>query len=137
MAFRGFARRVLEFPRHYSSVEVVGGTRGLTSGALKARFRRRGLPSPAVYLRWLRLLAAARVLSDPRETILSASFRMGFASDGNFCRWVQATSGLSPSSLREWNGRLFVLVRLAEECLSPSSLESWPRLDEVFLSEVA
>jgi AraC-like DNA-binding protein len=106
-------------------------------GALKARFRRRGLPSPSRHLRWFRLLAAARVLSDPDETVLSAAYRLGFASDGNFCRWIRATSGLSPSTLRSWNGRLLVLVRLAEECLPEGSLDEWEDLGGLFLREVA
>ena len=137
LEFRGFARRVLEFPLNYSSVEALGETAGLSPGALKARFRRKGLPSPSRYLRWLRLLAAAQVLSDPRETILTASFRLGFASDGNFCRWVRATSGLSPSLLREWNGRLLVVMSLVQECLPESSLDGWRRLGGVFLRDVA
>ncbi len=135
--FRGFARRILEFPRRYSSLASVGEAVDLSVGALKARFRRRGLPSPSRHLRWFRLLAAARVLSDPDETVLSAAYRLGFASDGNFCRWVRATSGLSPSTLRGWNGRLLVLVRLAEDCLPEGSLDAWEDLGGLFLREVA
>lgn len=135
--FRGFARRILEFPRRYSSLVSVGEAVGLSVGALKARFRRRELPSPSRYLRWFRLLAAARVLSDPDETVLSAAYRLGFASDGNFCRWIRGTSGLSPSTLRGWNGRLLVLVRLAEECLPGGALEEWEDLGGLFLREVA
>jgi len=134
---RGFSRRILEFPIRYSSLALLGEAFGLSAGALKARFRRRGLPSPSRYLRWFRLLIVARILSDPEETTLSASFRLGFASDGNFCRWVQATSGMTPSSLREWNGRLLLLVRLAEECLPVGSLEKWESFEGLFLRQVA
>ena len=88
--FRGFTRRILEHPYRYSSLSALGETFGLSAGALKARFRRRGLPSPSRYLRWFRLLAASRILTDPGETTLRASYRLGFASDGNFCRWVRA-----------------------------------------------
>ena len=135
--FRGFSRRVLEFPSWYSSLTLLGGAFGLSPGAVKARFHRRGLPSPSRYLRWFRLLAAARVLSDPEETTLTASFRLGFASDGNFCRWVRATSGLTPSSLRDWNGRLLLLIRFAEECLPDGSLERWESFEGLFLRLVA
>jgi AraC-like DNA-binding protein len=134
---RGFCRRVLEFPIRYSSLTLLGEAFGLSSGALKARFRRRGLPSPSRYLRWFRLLAAARILAEAEETTLTASFRLGFASDGNFCRWVRATSGLTPSSLRDWNGRLLLLIRLAEECLPPGSYERWESLGGAFLRRVA
>jgi AraC-like DNA-binding protein len=135
--FRGFARRVLEFPGRYSSLSSVCDGFGLSPGALKARFHRRGLPSPSRYLRWFRLLTAARILSNPRETTLTASFRLGFASDGNFCRWVRATSGLTPSSFRDWNGRLLLLIRLAEECLPDGSVERWESFGGLFLRQVA
>ena len=134
---KGFSRRILEFPIRYSSLTAVGEAFGLSAGALKARFRRRGLPSPSRYLRWFRLLTASRILSDSEETTLSAAFRLGFASDGNFCRWVRATSGLTPSSLRDWNGRLLVLVRLAEECLPAGSLQRWKSFEGLFLRQVA
>jgi AraC-like DNA-binding protein len=134
---RGFARRVLEFPVRYSSLTALGEAVDLTAGALKARFRRRGLPSPYKYLRWFRLLAAARALEDPRETILTTSFRLGFSSDGNFCRWVQATSGYNPSDLRDWNIRLLLLIRMAEECLPNGVLARWESLEGLFLREVA
>jgi AraC-like DNA-binding protein len=134
---RGFSRRVLEFPIKYSSLASVGETFGISTGALKGRFRRRGLPSPSRYLRWFRLLTAARVLSDPYETTLTASYRLGFASDGNFCRWVQATSGVTPSSLRDWNSRLLLLVRFAEECLNNGTLDEWESFGDLFLRQVA
>jgi AraC-like DNA-binding protein len=134
---RGFARRILEFPGRYSSLTSLGDAFGLSAGAIKNRFQRRGLPSPSKYLRWFRLLAAARILSDPKETTLTASFRLGFASDGNFCRWVRVNSGLTPSSLRDWNGRLLLLVRLAEECLPDASLDRWRSFGGMFLRQVA
>ncbi len=135
--FRGFSRRVLEFPFRYSSLTTLSEAFGLSAGALKARFRRRGLPSPSRYLRWFRLLAAARILANPDETTLTASYRLGFASDGNFCRWVRATSGIPPSALRGWNGRLLLLVRTAEECLPPSSWDAWEAFGGLFLRQVA
>jgi AraC-like DNA-binding protein len=134
---RGFCRRVLEFPARYASLAHVSDVVGMSPGALKARFRRRGLPSPSRYLRWFRLAAAARVLSDPEETILSASFRLGFNSDGNFCRWVRANSGMSPSDLRGRSGRMFLLLQLAEECFPEGTLEIWGSLGGLFLRDVA
>jgi AraC-like DNA-binding protein len=134
---RGFSRRVLEFPSRYSSLGALGESTGLSPGALKARFWRRGLPSPSKYLRWLRVLTAARVLSDPDQTTLSAAFRLGFASDGNFCRWIQTTSGLTPSALRDWDGRLALIFRMAEECFPEGALEKWDSLAGLFLRKVA
>lgn len=137
LELRGFTRRILEHPSRYSSLSVLGEVFGLSDGALKARFRRRGLPSPSHYLRWFRMLAVSRILADPDETTLTASYRLGFASDGNFCRWVRATSGMTPSSLRDWNGRLLLLVRLAEECLPDRSLDAWESFGGLFLRQVA
>ena len=134
---RGFFRRALEFPALYGSLRQAGEMYGLSPGALKARFRRRELPSPSTYLRWLRLVAAGRILADPEETVLSASYRMGFASDGNFCRWVSSVSGMNPSALRDWDGRLHLLIRLADECLHPGSLEKWRSFRGLFLRSVA
>jgi len=134
---RGMARRVMEYPTRYLSLEDLGGIAGLTPGALKGRFRRRDLPSPARYLRWFRVSAAAHVLADPVVTTLAASYRMGFASDGNFCRWVQATCGLPTSVLRRRSGRTILLIRLAESCFPNGSLERWASLEDIFLRAVA
>lgn len=135
--FRGFSRRILESPFRYSSLSALGEAFGVSGGALKARFRRRNLPSPARYLRWLRLLAAARILSDPEETTFTASYRLGFASDGNFCRWIRATSGMSPSAFRDWKGRLSLVIMMAEDCLREGSLEGWETFGGLFLRQVA
>ncbi len=134
---KGFARRVMEYPARYIALDSLREVTGITSGALKARFRRRGLPSPAVYLRWFRIAAAARILTDHRQTTLTASFRMGFTSDGNFCRWIQANSGFAPSAFRERGTRLSVLVRLTEACLPTGSVDAWEALGRIFVREVA
>ena len=39
-------RRTLEFPSRYGRLDDVAGAVGMTSGVLKAHFRRRALPSP-------------------------------------------------------------------------------------------
>lgn len=134
---RGFFRRVLEFPSRYASLGDLEEISSLSPGALKARFRRRGLPSPSRYLRWLRVLASARVLSDPGQTTLTAAFRLGFTSDGNFCRWIQATSGLTPSALRVPGGRLPLLLRMTRECLPEGALQKWESMAGLFLRKVA
>ena len=137
LELKGFSRRILEFPARYVSLARAGESFGLTPGALKGRFRRRGLPSPSLYIRWFRLLTAGQILSDPAETTLSTSLRLGFASDGNFCRWVTAISGMNPSDLREWNGRLLLLVRMAERCLPEGALDRWRSLRGLFVRQVA
>ena len=136
-SLRGFGRRVMEHPTRYVSLGDLGPMAELTPGALKGRFRRRDLPSPAVYLRWFRLAAARHVLGSPQVRTLEASHRLGFTSDGNFCRWVQATSGLAPTALRDPGSRAAFLVRMVETCFPEGSLERWEGLDEVFLRDVA
>jgi AraC-like DNA-binding protein len=137
LELKGFSRRIMELPVLYSSLGSLGQAFGLSPGALKGRFRRRGLPSPSRYLRWFRLLAAARVLADPDETILTASFRLGFASDGNFCRWVRANSGNPPSALRDRKGRTLLLLRMTEDCFPDGSLDGWDSLGRLFSRQVA
>ena len=80
---RGFARRVMEFPSRYDDLHPLAETCGLSRGALKARFRRRGLPSPYAYLRWFRLMAVAYALSDRSLTFLEQGRQYALVSDDN------------------------------------------------------
>lgn len=136
-AVRGLGRRVLEFPSRYEDLHAVADLTGLTRGALKARFRRRDLPSPYTYLRWFRALAGAHVLSMPETTTEEAAYRTGLHSSGNFCRYVQDVSGLAPSDLRRPGGRIRMLTRFAEEGLQREHLEAWRSLEDLFLEEAA
>jgi len=135
--FRGFARRVMEYPSRYNSLTAVCRHLDLSPGAVKAHFRRRGLPSPSTYLRWFRLLSARRLLSDATQTTLKVSFRLGFTSDGNFCRWVQAVSGYPPSALRGPEGGVIILSRLASLGFPEGAMEAWGGMGRFFLREVA
>lgn len=136
-AFRGVARRVLEFPGRYTDLHDLAQLSDVSRGALKARFRRRGLPSPYTYLRWLRVVAVADALSDPDATTSSVAFRLGFTSGGNLCRFVQSTARVAPTRLRTSAGRTAVLAALARELLRPGHAEAWDDLDELFLRRVA
>lgn len=130
--FRAFARRLLEFPARYNKLETMGAVAELSNGALKARFRRRGLPSPFGYLSWLRVVAATRLLADPSITTVEAAFRLGFTSNGNFCRFVQAISGLTTTDLRSPKGRNRVLAAFVTDYLTPSVREPWESLSGLF-----
>lgn len=136
-AFRGMARRVLEFPSRYTDLHDLADLSGISRGALKARFRRRGLPSPYTYLRWLRVLAVADALSDPDATTAAAAFRLGFTSGGNLCRFVQNTTGTPTSRLRTPTGRVGLVAAFARDLLHGDLLEGWQDLDELFLRKVA
>src|SRR5690606_33654902 len=63
-ALRTIGRRVMEFPSHYADLHPLAEVTGISRGALKARFRRRGLVSPSVYVRWFRALASAHLLAN-------------------------------------------------------------------------
>lgn len=132
VAFRCFARRVLEFPAYYTDLHPVAAGYGLSRGALKARFRRRGLPSPYGYLRWLRVIAAAHTLSDPHVTVARAARRLGFTSDGNLCRSMNSVSGLTPTEARTSRGRNHLLLAFASSHLLPEGLEAWSDLQDLF-----
>lgn len=134
---RGFGRRVLEFPSRYGDLHDVSRLSGITRGALKGRFRRRDLPSPAVYLRWFRVVAATHILSDPETTTEEAAFRLGLHSSGNLCRFVQDVSGLTPTEVRSPEGRIRVLTGFVKECLGRSEMERWDDLAGLFVRGIA
>ncbi|MFP3947547.1 MAG: helix-turn-helix domain-containing protein, partial [Longimicrobiales bacterium] len=134
---RGMGRRVLEFPSRYSDLHAMAALSGISRAALKARFRRRDLPSPYTYLRWFRVLAAVHVLEDGELTTEEAAYRVGLHSSGNFCRYVRKVSGCTPTELRQPVGRIRALTAFVEECLGPPELEAWEDLDDLFLARVA
>jgi AraC-like DNA-binding protein len=129
---RGFGRRVMEFPARYDDLHGFCDTTGLSRGALKARFRRRGLHSPSIYLRWFRVMAAAHVLRDSAVTTLHASHRLGFTTDGNFCRAITTTSGITPTELRSEKGWQRLVVLFSRDYLGPDALDAWSSLDPLF-----
>lgn len=136
-SLRAFVRRALEFPTRYTDLHAVAESCGMTRGALKARFRRRGLPSPYTYLRWLRTMAVAEMLSDREVTIARAARLLGFTSDGNMCRMMGAATGMTPTELRTVRGWNRLLIAFAWEHLAPTSLAGWAELDDLFERRIA
>lgn len=137
LPLRAFARRVLEFPLHYTTLYPIAKGCGVTRGALKARFRRRGLGSPYTYLRWLRIIAVAEVLSDRSVTVAAASARLGFTSDGNLCRMMASLTRLTPTDVRTVHGWNTLLISFAWKHLTPDALDAWAGLDGLFERRVA
>lgn len=129
---RTFARRVLEFPRHYTSLHAVADGCALSRGALKAKFRRRGLQSPSSYLRWFRLMAVFHLLSDRSVTVEVAARRMGFESNGNLCRMMDTVCGMTPTDARTAQGWNRLLIAFALGHLTPEALEAWAGLSDLF-----
>lgn len=134
---RGFARRVFEFPSRYTSLHDLSAAWGMSRGALKARFRRRGLASPYTYLRWFRVMAVAEVLSDRRVTVARAAHRVGFTSAGNLCRVTASLAGTTPTELRSVRGWNRLIVRFAWIHLTPEALDGWTSLSDLFRRRVA
>ncbi|MDH3206165.1 MAG: helix-turn-helix domain-containing protein [Gemmatimonadota bacterium] len=129
---RGFTRRVLEFPSRYTSLHGLSGACGLSRGALKARFRRRGLASPYTYLRWFRVMAVAEVLSDRGVSVASAAHRLGFTSAGNLCRVTATLADTTPTELRTVHGWNRLVVRFAWTHLTSDAVDAWSTLTDLF-----
>lgn len=137
LPLRSFARRVLEFPYHYTSLRPLAEACGTTRGALKARFRRRDLASPSVYLRWFRIMAVSEVLSDRSVTVAEAATRLGFTSNGNLCRMIWTVTGMTPTEARSLRGWNRILITFAWSHLSADALEAWTTLDDLFERRIA
>lgn len=126
---RAFARRVFEFPSRYTKLHDLAEACGLSRGALKARFRYRGLSSPYTYLRWFRLMAVSEMLSDRDVTVARAAHRLGFTSAGNLCRATAAMAETTPTDLRTVRGWNRLVVRFAWIHLTPEALDAWRDLE--------
>ncbi len=132
LPLRTFARRILEFPSYYNDLHPVAESIGLSRGALKARFRRRALPSPYAYVRWLRVIAAAFTLSDRSVTVAQAATRLGYTSDGNLCRTMTSLTGLTPTEARTLHGWNRLLIGFAWGHLRPEAVDGWRDLEDLF-----
>lgn len=133
LGFMGFARRVLEFPSLYARTEEVARYQGLTSGAMQARFRRRGLPSPFAYTVRLRALSACELLAKREVTTTLVAHHMGYSSSGNFCRAFLNLTGLTPSAGATVQGRLAVIANFAAELMQEDQLKEWGRMGPMFV----
>lgn len=132
LAFRAFTRHTLELPARYTSLGALAAEVEISPGALKARFRRKGLESPFTFLRWLRSFAVAELLADPDVTVAQAARALGFTSDTNMCRMVKMLTGETPGSLRDPGVRRKLRVAFVREHLGRDALEGWVRLEGLF-----
>jgi len=131
---RSFGRRILEFPTHYTDLHSMAEVCGTSRGALKVRFRRRGLESPYTYPQ---MLAVAYMLSDRSVTVAASAHRLGFTSDGNLCRTMMSLTGLTPTEVRTVRGWNRLLINFAWNYLTAPALATWDGFDELFEHEVA
>jgi len=136
-ALRSFGRRVMEFPSHYDDLHPLAEACGTTRGALKARFRRKDLPSPYAYLRWFRIMAVANALSDRAQTVAQVASHFGYTSDGNLCRTMRSLTRLTPTEARTLHGWNRLLISFAWTHLGKTALEAWREMDDLFVARVA
>ena len=133
LELRALGRRTLEFPSRYGHLDDVAAAVGMTSGALKAHFRRRDLPSPFAYTTRLRALCACELQSRPGMTTAKVAFLLGYSSNGNLCRAFRALTGITLSEASTLEGRLRVLTRMGTEVLTPEYLSRWEALGPLFV----
>ena len=127
----------MEYPARYRTLTPVAQATGYSPGSLKARFRRRKLASPFIYLRWFRSVAVMHGLTEPEISYREAAYRFGFSGSANLCRFLETTTGLGAGELTAPQGRERLLTRFAERLLDPEALAGWEDLDRIFLRRVA
>ena len=98
------------------TVEAWGRLAGLPRRRFYRVFAEAGLPTPKKCLQWLRLLYAAKSLSDPGASVEDVVFRMRYSAPPNFWAHVRKILGVSPTEMR-WSVTVEELVdRFAELC---------------------
>lgn len=135
ISFRAVARRVLEDPARYTTLEGLVPVIRISSPALRARFRRRELPSPLEYLRCLRLLAVVHHLQVREESVWVTAVQLGFHSSGNLARFTRSVCGRTPTALRTPSAGAEVLVELTDHLFRRENLDRWDSLDRLFPRE--
>ena len=89
---------------------------GLPRRKLYRLFADAGLPTPKTCLLWLRLLYAAKALSDPGSSVEDVVIRMRYSAPANFGAHVQKVLGMSPTQMR-WSVTIEDLAdRFAKLC---------------------
>lgn len=133
LALSALGRRTLEFPSRYARLDEVARAVGLSPGALKARFRRRDLPSPFAYTTRMRALCASELVTRPDMTTARVACHLGYSSNGNLCRAFRSLTGLTLSESSTVDGRLHVLTQISRELLTPEHLKRWDALGPLFV----
>lgn len=82
------------------SVQDWADRADISRRALYRLFREAGLLTPKTCLQWLRLLYAAKALSDPGVSVEDVVFRMRYSAPPNFWAHINTMLGISPSEMR-------------------------------------
>ncbi len=73
---------------------------GMPRRRLYRLFDHAGLPTPKTCLQWLRLLYAAKALSDPGASVEDVVVRMRYSAPPNFWAHVRKILGVTPTEMR-------------------------------------
>jgi AraC-like DNA-binding protein len=108
---------------------ALGGRAGCLAASLRVsgrtllrRTTEAGLPPPRRLLAWVRVLLAARLLDDPRETVTGAATRCGYTSATSLRRALEAFTAVPLARLRR-SGAHATAARLFLEELSATAAE--------------
>lgn len=82
------------------TVEQWCDASGMPRRRLYRLFADAGLPTPKTCLQWLRLLYAAKALSDPGASVEDVIVRMRYSAPPNFWAHVRKILGITPTEMR-------------------------------------
>ena len=92
------------------SAEEIASAMGVKARTLRSHLARDHLPSVGELALWGRLLAAARLLDDPGQSVAHVAEEMGFGSAGALCSAMKRHFHMTPAQLRS-HGAIAPAVR--------------------------
>ncbi len=99
-AVRGLFRFGLDHAHEALDVDGVAAALGVTRRTLAYRLAAEGCPPPRVFLTWCRVLVAAELLDDPRQTLVAVAGRMDFPNGHALATLLRRYLGLGITALR-------------------------------------
>lgn len=109
------------FHEDVSSAIELGEAVGVRHQTVASRFFRRRLPAPKRWLALVRLVAAARILENPRASVEDVAYRLGHGSPQAFGRHVQGMlgKGMTAARFRAKHDGASMLRRALDELVAP------------------
>ncbi len=95
------------------SVTQLAARVGMNRYTLVRKCAAEGLPSPRALLRWYKVITAAALLEERRQSVNSTAKELGYSSAQAFRASVRGVSGVSVQDLRAPNGFARLLDRFA------------------------
>lgn len=116
---RQFFSTLVQAAPRLTTVKQLTGAMQVQTTSLVSRFVRAGLPSPKRYLAGVRLVYVAQLLEDPKATVASTAYRLGYASPQSLGRHLRLELGITPSEFRSRNTFESTLGRFIEGSITP------------------